>query len=318
MHGERNLRGFEVVTDPVLIGNLTIGQSNVYGNKIGPGYEFRDTADFSGAARAAAEEAHDYTITDAALCIDERGMIQLGDVTDPDTLKRVVAPRLPGGTYLAATKAATAANIAVVRDAKTFEEAYDIVAGLLDRAGYKDAGHEECGAETNAALSVEEQVDAETAFATVSAVGFAKPDERGAFDTLEANKRQLVSRGFYVGYDPKAHKERVQRTSPQYFATLQTAPDAVHGHHGSGLLVLDKGKGLTNNHALTAERKLFVYTADFARKLANELGGSDEERRMTELAFHGDLIDVGNTLFAKPEGEPGQPGYYPGMAVLKA
>ena len=316
-NGERRSGGFEVVQDPAVIAHLTIGKSNIHGDKIGPGYQFRSPAEAARVAKAAGEATRPFTVPSAAFCIDERPITQLGDITNWKVLRTVVAPRLPGGTYLAATKAAAAAKAGVIRDAKDFNQAYDIVAATLNRMGYQDAAHEGCGAENNAVQSVHEQVDVATAFGTMRAAGVAAEQDQGIFTQLYANKQELVAHGYYDVFDPVAHKERVLRTAGHNFARLQEADDATHGHHASGLYLPEDERGLSNGFTEASGSMLFVYTHGFAKQLARDLGGSDEERHLIELAFGYDLMDVSNTLIAAPEGQSADADYYPGLAVLQ-
>jgi hypothetical protein len=304
----------EVVRDPAVIAHLSIGGSNVKGDKIGPGYEFANGEQAARLARAAGESTHPYTVPKAAFCIDERPIVKLGAVEDPALLRGVVAPQLPGGTGIAATKAAVAANAAIVREARDFNEAYDIVTGILRRAGYEDAGHDDCGASKKAELSAQDQVPADVAFGTLQVAGVAKGGEEGIFSDMQATKQRRVDTGFYSVWDPTQHKARIEATAPQNYSYLQTADDATHGHHASGLYTpTADGQGFAKNEFSENNGgvQLFGYTPGFAAELARELGGTDEERRKIELGFGYDLVDVSNQLIAKPEGD------YPGLPVIQ-
>lgn len=314
---ETTNKGIEMSNELVLVGYLPIGQPNTNGDKIGPGFQPRTPGEVDAIINAARNETRPFTISNAAFCIDEREIVQLGNITNPDILRKIVAPRLPGGTGLASTKAALAANAVIVRDAKTFPEAYNRVTGVLSRAGIKDAGHKGCGAEVEAGTSVKHQVDFETSFVLSRTLGIAQDGEEQAIRILHENKTRRASDRFWDTYNPDFHRERVLATAPEYYAILKTEHDKVHGHHGSGLYVTQGDEGLPNGFAEQWNHMLFVYTHAFARQLSRILGGSEEERRLIELAFVDDLIDVGNVLFAKPEGDPGDPNYYPGMAVFE-
>jgi hypothetical protein len=310
--------GLEVDHEVAVAAHLPIGQENSSGDRIGPGYVPTDEQEAQDLGRAAAESTRPLTVTKAAYCIDGRGYVRVGDIEDPAELEAIVAPQLPGGTYLAATKAAVAANVTAVRDAKSFTEAFDIVAGILGRAGIEDSYHEQCGADKNA--DSDEQVDPETAHATFSAAGWASEDERGLVDQLHANRKTRIEAGFYKGWSTEVHQDRVRRQFPQHYAVLETSHDPTHNHHEAGAYdVEEEGLGFAKNEFIrrTGGKQLFAYTRAYAHQLADVLGGSPEERRMLQLGFDYDLLDVGNVLFARPEGEPGDPGHYPGMAFLK-
>jgi hypothetical protein len=307
--------GLEVVRDAALVAHLTIGGGNGNGDKIGPGYQFNTPEEALAAARAAAEATRKVTNPKTAFCIDERPIVQLGDTTDPDVLRSVVVAQLPGGTYLAATKAAVAANASIVRDAKDFNEAYSIVAGVLNRAGYEDAGHEGCGASKRAEHSANEQVDPDAAYSTLAAVGVAAEGDQQAVAGLHARKRELVASGFYSAWNPDEHRAKIERTAPQNYSILQTEHDPTHGHHASGIyLPTESGVGFAKNEFTeNTGQQLFAYTHGFATELAGHLGGSDEERRMIGLGFGYDLLDVGNQLIAAPDEQTD----YPGLAVIQ-
>lgn len=318
--------GLEVQPDVTVAAHLPIGQENVNGDKIGPGYVPRDEQEAEDLGRAAAEATRPLTVTKAAYCIDGRGYVRVGDIEDANELEAIVAPQLPGGTYVAATKAAVAADIAIVRDAKSFAEAFDIVAGTLGRAGIEDSYHEQCGADKNA--ESDKQVDPETAHSVFTAAGWVeKPaedaerdEERERVEKLYENRNRRIKEGFYKGWSTEAHQEQVRKRFPQHYAVLETSHDPTHNHHEGGAYDMEEeGVGFAKNEFIrrTGGKQLFAYTRSYAHQLADILGGSPEERRMMQLGFDYDLLDVGNVLFARPEGEAGDPDYYPGMAFLK-
>jgi hypothetical protein len=314
--GERTPGGLEVVRNTLVVAHLPIGGSNVNGDKIGPGYQIQDEAQAQHITRAAGDATRPLTVPKAAFCIDERGIIRLGEITDPAQLREVVANQLPGGTYIAATKAAVNANAALIRGAKTFNEAYDVVAGTLNRAGYEDAGHAGCGAGNKLVNSVREQVDPQTAYGTLLAVGAASEGDQAALEAMAANKQARVANGFYNSWDPTQHQALVARTAPQNYSYLQEEHDATHGHHASGIyLPTEPGVGFAKNAFIedTEGSQLFAYTHHFAVELAQHLGGSEEERGLIALGFGYDLLDVSNQLIAAPDPAT----EYPGLAVVQ-
>jgi hypothetical protein len=318
--------GLEVDRDVAVAAYLPIGQKNVDGDKIGPGYVPVDEQETHDVSRAAAEATRPVTVANAAYCIDGRPYARVGDIEDPQQLEAIVAAQLAGGTYVAATKAAVAANVAVVRDAKSFTEAFDIIAGILGRANIDDSFHEGCGADKN--VTSDKQVDAATAHDIFTAAGWIeKPteangnkDERALVEQLHANRKARIDAGFYKDWSMEAHQELVRKRFPQHYAVLETSHDPTHNHHEGGTYEMDEeGVGFAKNEFArrTGGKQLFGYTRAYAHKLADLVGGSDEERRLMRLGFDYDLLDVGNVLFAQPEGEAGDPDYYPGMAFLK-
>lgn len=306
-----------MVHEVAIAAHLPIGQANVDGKKIGPGYEIRDAEEATRVTAEVAEATRPLTIKKAAHCIDGRPFLSVGGVTDPSALEEIVASQLAGGTYLAATKAAVAANVVAIRGAKNFEEAFDIVGGILFRAGYQDTYHEECGADNNAAS--DKQVAPDTALAIFKAAGWVKPGQEALVATLHSNKKARLDAGFYEGWDPAAHAERVRKNFPQNYAILQSGTDPTHNHHERGAYGVEaENVGFAKNEFVERTGdQLFAYTRPCAAELAEIIGGSEPEREMLRLAFDYDLLDVGNVLFAKPVGEAGNPDYYPGMAFLK-
>jgi hypothetical protein len=318
--------GLEVQHDVTVAAHLPIGQENVDGDKIGPGYVPYEEQEAQDVSRAAAEATRPVTVTKAAYCIDGRPYVRVGDIEDPSELEAIVAAQLAGGTYVAATKAAVAANITAVRDAKSFTEAFGIVAGILGRSGVEDSFHEGCGADKN--VVSDEQVDPTTAHAVFTAAGWVeKPseengndDERALVEQLHANRKARIDAGFYKDWSTEVHQEQVRTRFPQHYAVLQTSHDPTHNHHEGGAYDMEEeGVGFAKNEFTrrTGGKQLFGYTRAYAHQLADILGGSGEERRMLQLGFDYDLLDVGNVLFARPEGEAGDPDHYPGMAFLK-
>jgi hypothetical protein len=316
-YGEFTPGGLEVIYEVAVAAHLPIGQENVEGKKIGPGYEIRDDEEAARVTAAAAAATHPLTLKKAAHCIDARPFLSVGGVTDPSVLRELVASQLPGGTYLAVAKAAAAANIVAVRDAKSFEEVFDIVGGILSRAGYQDTYHEECGADNNAAS--DKQVGSDTALAIFRAAGWVKPGQEAMVTQLHDHKKARLEAGFYQGWDPAAHAKRVRENFPQHYAILQSGTDLTHNHHERGAYdIEEENVGFAKNEFVERTGdQLFAYTRAFAAELADVIGGSDDEREMLRMAFDYDLLDVGNVLFARPEGESGNPDYYPGMAFLK-
>jgi hypothetical protein len=317
-HVERTFSGLEVVHNQIeVVGRFPMGCPGLQG--IGPGYEPKTPGDIHKIAAQAGEATRPLTVTKAAYCIDERAIIQLGKIDDPQELERIVAPHLPGGTFLAAAKAAVIANIAAVHSANDFIEAYNIVSDKLKGMDYEDAAHAGCGASKMAEQSTREPIAHEAAFGLSQHIGVAQDGEQGIFQALYTNMRSIPE-GFFSSWSAAQHEQRVQRTYPQHFAILRTEDDATHGHHGSGLYLLaESGMGFAKNAFIKNSDglQLFAYTHAFARELAQKLGGSAEERRAVELAMVYDLLNVGNQLFAAPAGEPGEAGYYPGMAVFQ-
>lgn len=294
---------------------LPIGQPNSEGNKIGPGYQL-GSEEIEPIAQSAQECTVETTVKDAAFCIDERNTIQLGNITDPEVLETIVAPQLPGGTYLAATKAAITANAKVVQGQTTFVGAFAAVGKALSEAGFKDAAHDHCGAEAQAEASLREAVDPQLSFDLAMARGWVQESDSDLFTSLQNNKQHFLelSPDAFEGWSQEFRENYAMEHSPQYVAKLKSEKDKVGGHHGAGLYVPDGENGFAKNR-FNAEtgKMLFAYTMSYAEKLARSLAGNDEaEYRLLRAGFIDDLINVGNRLFAQPQPEAD----YPGMALF--
>src|SRR5581483_4348749 len=109
--------------------------------------------------------------TKTADCVDARLLIALGNgVTDKEELAKRVTYQLPGGLGLAVTKAAVAADLVILRDAKHLQEAYEIMVPFLDELGYEDAAHAGCGASGNVEASVAKQLPDAALLGTIEAI----------------------------------------------------------------------------------------------------------------------------------------------------
>ncbi|HLZ15037.1 MAG TPA: hypothetical protein VKQ34_03520 [Candidatus Saccharimonadales bacterium] len=307
----------EIVRDVHVIGHLQrVGQGN-----IGRGRQLELVDKQHNAEVAAARAIRPCTNRRVAYCIDERAIIRLGDITNPNVLRDIVVPQLPGGTVLAATKAAVAANIGLVRDAADFKEAYLRVRGVLTNAGYFDAGHDDCGASKQAGTSVEQPVAAGIVAENLHSLGVWRPEDERRLAQQMKQKAGLADRGYFASWSPEVHRELLMKSSPEHFSFLAVDDNdhVTHGHLASGALILgEEDDGFAKN-AFTEDTglQLFAHSDWFARELSGVLGVGEEVPAL-ELAFRADLLDVGNRLFA-PENSSltvENPNYYPGMALL--
>ena len=312
MTGEATPGGLEVVTDPRLIAHIAWATG-----KIGVGHELTTPAEQAEFAHALAENTHPLTITNAADCIDERRTLRLASMNhdDPELLEARVISQLPGGTYLASTKAAVAAGAEVVRGAHSFEDAYNKIEAVLDGMGYEDAGHRACGASAMVEQSVSRGFDVPTMFETIQVLNPLRAEDQQLLEENEQRKQRLLVEGFYGEWTASAHEARLQERVPHNFSLLQDDPSdqETHGHHASGVYFPPEGQGLAKN-ALIAQtgREAFAYSAAFAARLARDLAGTAEERQRLYLAFLDDALQVSGQLVAGAD-----PAHaYPGLAVF--
>ncbi len=271
-------------------------------------------------AFAADLSAHISQITapHTADCMDDRPTIELGDgTTDQKILDSRVAWQLPGGLGLATTKAAVAANAAYLRDARDFQQAYEITSNLLTQLGYEDGGHRACGASALVEKSVSEPVAKDILIPTIEAIVSINQQLPDYLDTsalqrlhddIDQNKSRKLQDGFYSKWAPSWHEDYLSQKFPQNFSILQSMDDEVHGHHadGVGLSGLDvRGVGFAKNAFYRATgRMAFFITEEPAAEVAFKLGGSNEERARILLGFLDDIPNVSAHLLA-----PGMPAF---------
>jgi hypothetical protein len=233
-------------------------------------------------------------------CMDERPTVRLHDGTnDFAVLAARWAFQLPGGTVLAATKAAVAADAAYLRAATTMQEAYEVTYRLLIQLGFADAGHAGCGASKLVRQSAANRLPDVMIIDTLAALGADAEQVRSQIERLDRNVQLRLQAGFYDGWSSEWHVGFLQSHDPQRFAYLQEADDAVRGHYASGLYIVPKGSVFAKDQFVRQSgRQAFALTFDFADQIANVLGGSDAEKALIALAFRDDALNVANQIVA--------------------
>lgn len=261
-----------------------------------------DSADFAQQLGIHTGELTQHNLAD---CIDGRTILYFVKTPSGLVLAERRVPQLPGGTFLAATKAATSAGAQVVSDAKDMWDAFIKVASVLTTAGEEDTGHEDCGADKNVEDSVARAIELDALIDTGRLLLGDDARSLSTLRSLQIGKRQLLLKGFYSRWDPARHKEYVTDDFPQNFAYLNT--DDTHetrGHLEEGIYIIgEDGKGFAkNNFVNDTGRQAFAVTVPKMRQLAHILGASEEERHRIFVAFIDDVLHVSNGLVA--EGMP--------------
>lgn len=246
--------------------------------------------------------------TKTANCVDGRGIKSLADGSeDPHQLEKYVVQTLPGGLGLAVTKAAVAADLVVVRDAKDFKSAYLTVSDLLTELGYQDGGHAACGASKQLEASVAREVDPQTKLAVLPALNLTNQDTPDVLADNWQTKRQRLENGFYGSWDSSWHESFLAERSPGNFAILEGDPLSPTDNHleEGAALIRTPGLGFAKNRfvAITGGRQVFVETVttghSIAAKIISKIGGSDLEKARFLLEFDDDTLQVLNTLAAQ-------------------
>lgn len=244
-------------------------------------------------------------------CVDERPTVELGDGTrDVSQLEGRIVPQLPGGLGLAVTKAAVAADLAAIRDTANFKQAYEAMSNLLDRLGYEDGGHADCGASKGVEASVATEIDKASMLAVLPAVCADRSDMTALLDTNLRTKRRRLHDGYYGAWDNRWHEGYLAARYPRNFSILAVDHNdkLTHGHHAQAVLLVKRpGMGFAKNSFVrTTGRQAFADTLAFADDLtagiAARLGGSLEERTRFRLELGADPLGVLNILVA--EGMP--------------
>ena len=281
----------QVVTQ---IAEISFGRGHV-------GEKFPLTTDEAKTNFAAQLHSHEapLTKTNTADCGDERPTVSLADgTTDPDVLRKRVAPQLFGGLGLATTKALVAANAAIVSDAENIWDAYLLVSNLLQQMGEEDGGHEGCGAAASVEASVANAINHELLLPGVSLFVGESAETDALLRKNTDTKQARLHAGFYAAWDPAKHVEHLTRNFPQNFSYLQGDPNDIltHGHNGSGIFVItNENVGFEKNAFAedTAGQQAFAVTLPKMRELAYKLGVNDEERQRILIGFADDTLHVG-------------------------
>lgn len=240
------------------------------------------------------------TIQNTADCVDDRPIIGFHNgASDSETIKRRITYQLPGGLGLAVTKAAVGAEASFLRDASDFWDAYRKTVDFLQRLGYQESAHQDCGASKNVKVTVENQVAKPQLEATLPVLGV---DERTAylFERNTQAKRDKLKSKFYDTWNPVRHADFVKLLSPQNFAYLAEKRDdhETHGHYASGLLVVRApGVGFAKTaFAHETGRMAFSDTPSLVEELVQKIAKSEEERDRLRLEFAADAVNVVNVL----------------------
>ncbi len=245
------------------------------------------------------------TVFNTADCVEDRPVVQVGDATDPEIIACRIACRLPGGFYLPVIKAAAAAELAFLGDAKDFKDAYEKGGKVLDKFGYEDAGHENCGASIGLESSIAQEVPEPALLAALPALTETNERTRHLLNLNRENKRKKLADGFYGGWSSDWHADHLAEKSPRHFSRLAKAPGGKPvQHEARGLLVVTKtgyGFATTDFHHRTGNMA-FAITPQTALiyDVANKICGGDAEKSRFLLEIQGaDPAGVLNGLAAK-------------------
>jgi len=235
-------------------------------------------------------------------CIDDRLIIGFAaGSNDPYRLQHRVVYQQPGGTVLHFTKAAVAANLSVIADARDFKQAYQRMFALLTNLGWQDSGHVDCGASKNVERSVAEPLSSDELIVMIDRlIGNAEnqAERRDLISQNEAHKYQLLNKGFYGSWTAVDHEKHLREKVPQNFATL------AGEHNPYGVLVIQEpGYGLVKNQYIkTTGRPVFTATTAQWDKVIKQLCPLVIEQERMYAALADDLFSVIKILCA-----PGMP-----------
>ncbi len=242
-------------------------------------------------------------------CVDGRGTIAFANgVNDPAVLANRVVAQYPGGLYLAVTKAAVAADLAILRDSKNITGAYLAITEVMDKLGYHDGGHANCGASTLVQESVASEISDESIDMTLPVLVTNVQNAR-LYVRLNKNiKQKRLNDGYYGTWSHTWHEGHLYDTVPQNFATLEVDPDdhEFHGHKERAAYSIstpDYGFAKNKFIAMTGGQQSFAVTTRSAdtmiERIISQIVGSPEERSRLRLELGIDTAQVLNELVLK-------------------
>lgn len=275
-----------------LVANLPFGEGSIGAEGYGVGGPEAQEAFLIELGRAIRPITHPHT----ANCVDGRRILRFADGTDdPYALNSYVTHQLAGGLVLATTKAATAADLIIVRDAKDFKTAYLTMYEFLTSLGYKDGGHADCGASKQVEHSVHNQLTAPTTLATLPALMAVPENVSGLVDSIYLRRKRLLESGFYGGWDNGWHEDFLSEMVPENFAVLETDESPTSGHQEKGLLLVTKeGYGFAkNSHNSKTGQQVFAETTHTMPNLAKYLGSALSLSPVEEMRFNVAFTDEG-------------------------
>jgi hypothetical protein len=220
-----------------------------------------------------------------ASCVDGRAFLRFADGTDnPDVLENYVTHQLAGGLVLATTKAAVAAGLVIVRDAKDFKSAYLTMFDYLSALGYEDGGHAGCGASKNVKSSVEKELPLDILRGVTPAFRPLPNDFNSLLLSNAETKRRLLEEGFYDNWSHEWHEGFLNENVPQNFAILETDEGPTSGHYEEAVVLIGQaGYGLAKNSLIKKTgQQVFAETthtpATLVSEIAQAVGMSSLER----------------------------------------
>jgi hypothetical protein len=246
------------------------------------------------------------TKPNTANCPDGRGIVSLADGTkDPNILEDYVTHQLLGGLGLAVTKAASAANLVIIRDAKGLKDAYETMYGVLSDVGFEDGGHVGCGASIQAEASVAKQLPEQTVLGALPVFRPVPENVASLYGANLATKQRLLESGYYGKWDNLWHEAFLADKVPQNFAILAKDDGPTSGHYEEGVATIKQpGYGFAKNRFIrTTGHQIFAETAHTPVTLVDEISKritvSPVERARFLLEFDVEVPHVLNQLVAK-------------------
>src|SRR5579884_1053243 len=110
-------------------------------------------------------------LSNTADCPDGRRILGLHQGSnEPSELANRVTHQMFGGIGLAATEAAVAADLVIVRDASDFRDAYEKFTDYLSNIGFKDGGHLGCLASATVEERATSVIPLDTAITALGAI----------------------------------------------------------------------------------------------------------------------------------------------------
>lgn len=264
-----------------------------------------------------------------AVCMDGRCAYCTAANIQPDGLlpaEKVEVRKLPktgGGLYdMMTTSALLAGWSGFGSELDTYEKAYEVVAKVLDEAGYEDGGHTtnlsfnsdenmECGAwmkkhqgMEKGMIAYEESSKLGKANALDAAVngfnGFPDPNDimaNDSYQTIRANQKKLVASGIFRDFDPIQHLRNLMAKNPNGVELLESDHNSPTHGHKEYVFVINEVEGTTIDRD-AMENRPFVDDRWIRRATAKILAATSEEEERLLMAGDVVSVDVGDELVA--------------------
>lgn len=278
-----------------------LGQVNSGYGHIGENDRFLTDSDRLNFVDQLSSYTHSITKYNTAACGDGRPTLNYADgTTNYHHISQRIDYQLFGGLGLASTKAAVAANLEIISNARNFSEAYFMISNFLAINGEEDGGHYGCWASATVESSVSNRIADNEQKSFLSRLITFDYETESMLNEINKNKIQKLDSGYYSIWDLQEHEQYLKNRFPQNFATLDDSPSSkLHNHHEAALyLITEERQGFDKNNFTKDNNGLqsFAVTINKYQQIGTLLAKDIEERKRFLLAAYDDTLQVGSGL----------------------